>query len=145
MATLYRNVNGRQLEKYLAILPGVQYELDSQCIDIGARAEHNLQQAEVRTGEAHIELLNGGNKNRDRYVVLVDSNVTNAESLQSNSALSIEFGREAYVDENGVEHGGMNGLAVLTNAAHLPKKAHAKSKKPKIRSRPKRGDRGRFA
>ena len=145
MATIYKNLNGRQMEKAIAILPGVQWELDDKALDIGARAEHNLQQAEVRTGVAHIEILNAGVKSRDRYVVLVDSNVSNDESELSNSALSIEFGREAYVDEEGVEHGGMQGLHVLSRAANIKPKPRAKSKAPKVRSRPKRGASGRFA
>ena len=144
MAFIYRNVNGTQLEKYIAILPGVQNEIDGKAEDIGARAEHNLQQADVRTGVAHIDILNAGNKNRDRYVVLVDDNANNKKP-GANSAASIEFGREAYVDQNGREWGEMEGLAVLTRAANLPRSKHPKVRIPHVRQRPKRGKHGRFA
>lgn len=142
MAVIYKTMNGKQMEKALAILPGVQAKLDDVALNIAARAEHNLQQAEVRTGVAHIEILNAGVKKRDRYVLLVDSNITNDEDATSNSALSIEFGRQPYKDpETGEMKGGMEGLFVLTQAANLHGVRGRKAKAPRMRR--KRGPRKR--
>lgn len=130
MAQVYKNVNGKKITKFIAKLDGVQWAVDDKAVDIGHRAERLLMHHRA-TGAAHIELSKG---RVDSYVSLVDSNVTNGESASANSALSIEFGREGFVDENGNEWGAMKGLAILSQAAHVKTKGR-KSKAIKVKRR----------
>ncbi|MGL5825557.1 MAG: DUF5403 family protein [Nocardioides sp.] len=103
----------------IASLPGVQGEVDDETDQLVHRASQLLRQ-HVDTGVAHIEKTRG---DIDGYAVLVDSNVTNIEGGDNNSALSIEFGRAGFVDpETGNTWGQMDGLGVLSRAAKLAAK-----------------------
>ncbi|AUG87198.1 tail completion or Neck1 protein [Streptomyces phage Omar] len=143
MAYVYRGLNGKNLEEFIASMPGVQDEVDSRAFEIGVRAEELLIQHRAE-GIAQIEIAKG---DIDAYVVLADANGTNAKS-GANSALSIEFGRAAYdvevVDETGkvVDQytvGAMEGLHILERASHLPKKSGPKVKGKKRRIKAKAG------
>jgi hypothetical protein len=135
------------MAEFIASLSEVQDEVDQRAFEIGVRAEELLIQHKVE-GVAQIEIAKG---DIDAYVVLSDANGTNAKS-NSNSALSIEFGRQAYdvevVDNQGkvidqYTVGAMQGLHILEEASHLPKKqgpkAKPKKRKVKIKARKKRG------
>jgi hypothetical protein len=147
MAYIFKGLNGKNMAEFIASLPEVQSEVDQRAFEIGVRAEELLLQHRVE-GIAQIEIAKG---DIDAYVVLADANGTNSKS-NSNSALSIEFGRSAYdvevidgqgkvVDEYTV--GAMEGLHILEEASHLPKKSgpkvKAKKRKVKIKARKKRG------
>lgn len=119
MAYIYQRVDGLKFEEFIAYLPGVQDEVDDRAIEIAQRAEALLADHHVEN-VAHIELAKG---DIDAYVVLVDTNVTNDETSKSNSALSIEFGRAGFIDDDGSVWGEMEGLHILTRAANLPKKS----------------------
>jgi hypothetical protein len=147
MAYIYRGLNGKNMAEFIASLSEVQDEVDQRAFEIGVRAEELLIQHKVE-GVAQIEIAKG---DIDAYVVLADANGTNAKS-NSNSALSIEFGRQAYdvevVDNQGkvidqYTVGAMQGLHILEEASHLPKKqgpkAKPKKRKVKIKARKKRG------
>jgi hypothetical protein len=147
MAYIYKGLNGKNMAEVIASLPEVQDEVDQRAFEIGVRAEELLIQHKAE-GIAQIEIAKG---DIDAYVVLADANGTNAKS-NSNSALSIEFGRSAYdvevVDNQGqviyaYTVGAMQGLHVLEEASHLPKKQGPKTKpkkrKVKIKARKKRG------
>lgn len=122
MAEVFDEINGKQLEKYLAVMPGVQSDLARHAFDIGARAEVLL--AEHRQdGHARIERAKG---HVDHYVILNDERGQLA-------AKSIEWGRKAgtylkVVDGEEIEvaYGAMEGLYILTRASNLPKKKRAK-------------------
>ncbi|WP_329289551.1 DUF5403 family protein [Streptomyces pseudovenezuelae] len=150
MAYIYRGLNGKKLEEFIASMPEVQAEVDARAFEIGVRAEELLLKHRAE-GIAQIEIAKG---DIDAYVVLADANGTNSKS-NSNSAMSIEFGRSAYdvevVDDSGkvVDEytvGAMEGLHILEEASHLPKKSapkvRAKKKKVKIRARKRGGGRG---
>lgn len=147
MAYIYKGLNGKNMAEFIASLDAVQAEVDERAFEIGVRAEELLLHHRVE-GIAQIEIAKG---DIDAYVVLSDANGTNAKT-NSNSALSIEFGRQAYdvevidgqgkvVDEYTV--GAMEGLHILEEASHLPKKqgpkAKPKKRKVKIKARKKRG------
>jgi hypothetical protein len=147
MAYIYKGLNGKNMAEFIASLSEVQDEVDQRAFEIGVRAEELLIQHKVE-GVAQIEIAKG---DIDAYVVLSDANGTNAKS-NSNSALSIEFGRQAYdvevVDNQGkvidqYTVGAMQGLHILEEASHLPKKqgpkAKPKKRKVKIKARKKRG------
>jgi hypothetical protein len=147
MAYIYRGLNGKNMEEYIASLPEVQAEVDQRAFEIGVRAEELLLAHRV-DGIAQIDIAKG---DIDAYVVLSDANGTNAKS-NSNSALSIEFGRQAYdvevVDSQGkvvneYTVGAMEGLHILEEASHLPRKngpkAKVKKRKVKIQAGKKRG------
>jgi hypothetical protein len=151
MAYIYRGLNGKNLEEVIAGLDGVQAEVDARAFEIGVRAEELLLQHRAE-GVAQIDIVKG---DVDSYVVLADANGTNAKS-GANSAASIEFGRSAYqvevVDQQGhyvTEYtvGAMQGLHILEQASHLPKKAgpvvKAKRKKVRIIRRKKKRGGGR--
>jgi len=141
MAYIYKAVAGRPLEEFIARLDNVQWEVDSRAVEIADRGENLLRDHRVE-GIAHIELAKG---DIDSYVVLTDSEITNDESSEANSALSIEFGREGWIDEDGNTWGEMKGLHILTTAANLPKKGGRKVKKQKARrDRPRRSRFGKF-
>jgi hypothetical protein len=147
MAYIYKGLNGKNMAEFIASLDAVQAEVDERAFEIGVRAEELLLHHRVE-GIAQVEIAKG---DIDAYVVLSDANGTNAKT-NSNSALSIEFGRQAYdvevidgqgkvVDEYTV--GAMEGLHILEEASHLPKKqgpkAKPKKRKVKIKARKKRG------
>jgi hypothetical protein len=147
MAYIYKGLNGKNMAEFIASLPEVQAEVDQRAFEIGVRAEELLLAHRV-DGIAQIDIAKG---DIDAYVVLSDANGTNAKS-NSNSALSIEFGRQAYdvevVDSQGkvvneYTVGAMEGLHILEEASHLPRKngpkAKAKKRKVKIRAGKKRG------
>ncbi|MEU8835194.1 DUF5403 family protein [Streptomyces sp. NBC_01230] len=139
MAYIYKGLNGKTMGDIIASLPEVQAEVDDRAFEIGVRAEELLIQHKAE-GVAQIEIAKG---DIDAYVVLADANGTNAKS-GANSAASIEFGRSAYdvevVDQQGhyvTEYtvGAMQGLHILEEASHLPKKSgpKVKVKRKKIR------------
>jgi hypothetical protein len=150
MAYIYKGLNGKNMAEVIASLDGVQAEVDERAFEIGVRAEELLLKHRVE-GIAQIEIAKG---DIDAYVVLSDANGTNSTN-NSNSALSIEFGRSAYdvqvVDDRGqvVDEytvGAMEGLHILEEASHLPKKqgpkAKPKKRKVKIKARKRGGGRG---
>jgi hypothetical protein len=141
MAYVYRGLNGKNLEQFIAELDGVQAEVDERAFEIGVRAEELLLQHRAE-GIAQIEIAKG---DIDSYVVLTDANGTNKKA-GANSAASIEFGRSAYdvevVDETGrvineYTVGAMQGLHILEQASHLPKKNGPKVRQKKVRIKAK--------
>jgi len=123
MAEVYKNMGGRKMEKALAVMDGVQDELDARTFEIAVRAEELLLQHR-QEGHATIEVEEG---RVDHYVILSDERGQKA-------ALSIEYGRAAHTktveDDDGnefeVEVGGMEGLYILHEATRLPKKRKGK-------------------
>jgi hypothetical protein len=139
MAYIYKGLNGKTMGDIIADIDGVQAEVDARAFEIGIRAEELLLQHRAE-GIAQIEIVKG---DVDSYVVLADANGTNAKS-GANSAASIEFGRSGYdvevVDQQGhyvTEYsvGAMQGLHILEEASHLPKKSGpaVKVKRKKVR------------
>ncbi|MGW0861294.1 DUF5403 family protein [Streptomyces sp. NPDC002611] len=129
MAYIYKGLDGKKMSEFIALLPEVQDEIDRRAFEIGVRAEDLLLQHRAE-GVAQIDVVKG---DIDSYVVLEDTNGTNRKS-GANSAMSIEFGRSAYsvevVDQNGqyvTEYtvGAMEGLHILEQASHLPKRTEA--------------------
>ncbi|MGW8630604.1 DUF5403 family protein [Streptomyces sp. NPDC055793] len=129
MAEIYKGLGGKKMSEVIASNDGVQAEIWERTFEIAARAEALLVQHRAE-GIARIDMAKG---DIDAYVVLEDRNATNKGS-GANSAASIEFGRSAYevevvnskgqvVDE--YEVGAMDGLYILTEASHLPKKRRA--------------------
>ncbi|QJD50660.1 hypothetical protein SEA_ISSMI_14 [Streptomyces phage Issmi] len=150
MAYIYRGLNGKNMEEVIARLDGVQAEVDNRAFEIGVRAEELLMKHRAE-GVARIDIAKG---DIDSYVVLEDANGTNSKS-NANSAMSIEFGRSAYdvelVDETGkvvreYTVGAMEGLHILEEASHLPKKHGPKVKgrkqRIKVKGRKRGGGRG---
>jgi hypothetical protein len=141
MAFLYKNT-----PKVIAQLEGVQAEIWERTFEIAVRAEELLKQHRAE-GVASIDVAKG---RIDGYVVLQDANGTNKKS-GANSAASIEFGRDGYtvvvVDDQGkavttYEVGPMEGLHILEEASHLPKKSRSKVSVPKVvkvKAKKKRG------
>jgi RecA/RadA recombinase len=124
----------------------VQAEVEERAFEIGVRAEELLLQHRAE-GIAQIEIAKG---KIDSYVVLTDANATNRKT-NANSAASIEFGRSGYkvevVDETGkvvdtYEVGPMEGLHILEEAAHLPKKQGPKVRAKTVRIKANRRKRG---
>ncbi|MFE9924269.1 DUF5403 family protein [Streptomyces sp. NPDC005774] len=142
-----------RLHKLVAELDGVQGEIWERTFEIAARAEAALVQHRV-DGVAKIDMLKG---DIDGYVVLEDkanSNQTPTKNKKyANSAASIEFGRSGYevelVNERGqivrtYEVSPSEGLHILTEASHLPKKQrNLRVKSRKIRVRVKSGSKKR--
>ena len=125
MAYIYKSVGNVKLEKFIAQLDNVQWEVDSRALEIAERGQDLLRDHRV-DDVAHTEVEKDG---IDAFAVLVDNYVSNNETKQSNTALSIEFGRAGFIDpDTGEEWGEMEGLFILTQAAHLPKKSGAGSK-----------------
>ncbi|MGW6600603.1 DUF5403 family protein [Streptomyces sp. NPDC055036] len=115
MAKVYLKTN-----KIVAQHADVQGELERRAFEVGVRAEQILVEHR-QDGHAEIDIEHG---DIDYYVVLSDERGQRA-------ALSIEYGREAGEyqvrdPETGemitVEYGAMEGLYVLAQASHLPKK-----------------------
>ncbi|MGW1558316.1 DUF5403 family protein [Streptomyces sp. NPDC002144] len=123
MAHIEDKVGRHKLEKYIALLPGVQDALDEARFEIAARAEELLLQHRLE-GHAQIDVVDG---DVDKYVVLDDERGKAA-------ALSIEYGRAASVEvrtrKDGTTYlatvGAMDGLFILARAANLPKKRKGK-------------------
>lgn len=150
MATIYKGLNGKKMTEVIASLPEVQGEIWERTFEIAARAEALLVQHRVE-GIAQIDMAKG---DIDAYVVLEDTNETNARN-GNNSAASIELGRGGYtvqvVDDRGkvideYEVGPMEGLHILEEASHLPKRSRglraATEKVVKIKAKKRGGGRG---
>lgn len=131
---------GRELTEFIALLPGVQDAVAITAADIAVDATALLMDHHVEN-IAHIEVLKG---DVDRYVSLVDSNVTNEESASNNSALSIELGRAGYIDQHGKTYGEMEGLYILSRAAGVQRKRGRIAKIRRPRNDARRDKRGRF-
>ncbi|ATI18877.1 hypothetical protein SEA_JANUS_14 [Streptomyces phage Janus] len=110
--------------KIVAQHADVQDELERRTFEVAVRAEQLLIQHR-QDGHAEIDIEHG---DIDYYVVLSDERGQKA-------ALSIEYGREAGEyevrdPETGemvtVEYGAMEGLFILAQASHLPKKRKGK-------------------
>ncbi|MFG2923885.1 DUF5403 family protein [Streptomyces sp. NPDC048305] len=140
MAYIYKGLDGRKMTEFIASLDGVQDEVWGRTFEIAARAEALLVQHRAE-GVARIDMAKG---DIDAYVVLEDTNRNNTGSQKSsaNSAASIEFGRSGYevevVDSSGevvneYEVGPMEGLYILTEASHLPKKRRSVRSPKKVR------------
>ncbi|MFJ3775227.1 DUF5403 family protein [Streptomyces sp. NPDC090075] len=147
MAYIYKGVNGKKLTEFIALLDGVQAEVDARAFEIAVRAEEALKQHRAE-GIAQIDIAKG---DIDAYVVLEDANGSNSNS-NANSAMSIEYGRNGYkvevVDDTGkvvntYEVGPMEGLHILEDASHLPRKHGTPVKVPKtVKVRKRGGGRG---
>jgi len=119
MAEIYKSVGGRKLEKAIAITEEVQNELEAILFEMQARASVDLVEHR-HDGHAQIEIDHGD----------VDWYLTLSDERGQKAALSIEFGRQAYVDpETGEEKGAMEGLYILHKATNLPRKRKGKVKK----------------
>ncbi|MFI1799853.1 DUF5403 family protein [Streptomyces sp. NPDC020379] len=125
MAKVYQSVNGRKIEKVIAVNEGVQAELTARAFEIAVRAEEILVQHRA-DGHAEIDVEAGDN---NRYVILSDDRGQKA-------ALSIEYGRAESVIVREDKHGkkyldvlpAMDGLYILATASNLPKKRKGKVK-----------------
>ncbi|AXQ62338.1 hypothetical protein SEA_TRVXSCOTT_12 [Streptomyces phage TrvxScott] len=151
MADLYWTPGPKdKLLKLIAELDGVQGEIWERTFEIAARAEALLVQHRV-DGVAKIDMAKG---DIDAYVVLEDRNKTNAKK-GGNSAASIELGRGGYTVEvvnakgqtvNEYEVAPAEGLHILAEASHLPKRSRglraATEKRVKVKQRKRGGGRG---
>lgn len=136
---IYKRARGKPLEEYLALMDPIQERIALAAADIAVDADALLKDHHVER-IAHIEVTKG---DIDRYVCLVDSNVTNGESARNNSALSIEMGRAGFIDpETGKTWGEMDGLYVLSRAAGVKRRRRTFNKK--VRRKPQFDKRGRF-
>ncbi|WJN62792.1 tail completion protein [Streptomyces phage phiScoe2] len=128
MARVYDNVGGKELEKFLGMMPGVAGALDDTTFEVAVKAEALLQLHQDYDDDidAHSEIdVERGRV--DRYVVLNDDRGQKA-------AMSIEYGRAAgkktVKDKHGndveVTWGAMDGLYILAQASNLPKKRKGK-------------------
>jgi hypothetical protein len=111
MAEVYKRINGRKIEKALAVEAGVQAALEDTTLEVAVRAESLLAEHH-HSGDAEIDVEAG---KIDHYVILSDERGQLA-------ALSIEFGREPHENDDGELVGGMDGLHILGRAAHLKPK-----------------------
>ncbi|MGM9381112.1 DUF5403 family protein [Streptomyces antibioticus] len=142
-----------KLAQLIAELDGVQGEIWERTFEIAARAEALLVQHRV-DGIAKIDMAKG---DIDAYVVLEDTNKTNTGSgkKNANSAASIELGRGGYTVEVENEHGQVvneyevapaEGLHILAEASHLPKRSRglraATEKRVRVKQRKRGGGRG---
>lgn len=150
MAYIYKGLDGKNMEEVIASLDGVQGALWERTFEIAARAEALLVQHRVE-GIAQVDMAKG---DIDAYVVLEDANATNKKK-GANSAASIELGRGGYtvevVDEQGrvvdeYEVAPAEGLHILAEASHLPKRSRglraATEKRVRIKQRKRGGGRG---
>lgn len=130
MAEIYKRVKGQPIEKFIGKVRPVQAELSERAFEIGVRAEQRLIDHR-QDGHAYIEVDTFGNV--DWYVWLNDENGDEA-------AMSIEFGRAGYIDVETKEvFGAMEGLFILTDAAHLSRKRGRRLPKERVRvKRPRR-------
>ncbi|WJN62944.1 tail completion protein [Streptomyces phage phiScoe25] len=130
MVHIEKNVNGKEFQKFIAMMPGVAGALDDTTFEVAVKAEALLQlhqdydEEERLEGHSEIDIERG---RVDRYVVLSDDRGQKA-------AMSIEYGRAAgsktVKDEHGneveVSWGAMDGLFILAQASNLPKKRKGK-------------------
>ena len=128
MAKIYDFKGKRQLERRVAVLPGVQAALDEERFKVAVRAEELLLQARQTSsyseGHSSIDVADG---DVDKYVILDDERGKAA-------AMSIEYGRaEQFVvrdDGEGQTYldfiPATEGLFILARAANLPKKRKGK-------------------
>jgi hypothetical protein len=115
MARMYDRVNGKKLEKLIALTQEAQDGLKDETKKIGRKAEALLSET---SGEGHAFIETDHDTGKvDHYVVLNDERGLLA-------ALSIEYGRKAqfYDIESGEEAGAMEGLFILHRAAGLTPK-----------------------
>jgi hypothetical protein len=114
MAVIYRRVGGRKLTKVIAMHRDVQLAIDEEAAKRAVIAEALLNtRAKHRTGTSTIDVDKG---DVDAYVVLDDTRGLHA-------ALSIEYGRNAEVQEidgEEVHIGAAEGLWVLHDAFDIP-------------------------
>lgn len=115
MAEVFRSVNGKKLEKYIAQRDEVQDELDRVLFKAEVRAEEHLARVRASigyTGDHHIE-IETKRGDVDRYLILSDE-------AGQRAAMSIEYGRQAYEveREDGTTYRveGMEGLGILHKA-----------------------------
>lgn len=112
---MYRRLKGSggDVNRALAKSVVVQEALLSHAFRIGAIAEENLIKRRY-SGDAKIEITDETTANNpDVYVWLNDK-------AGDEAAMSVEFGREGYIDpDTGERYGQMDGLFVLTDAANL--------------------------
>lgn len=109
MATVYKSVGGKQIEKVIALNEGVQAELDDILFTMVAAADLELLK-HTDTGASQIESSRG---KVDRYITLSDERGQKA-------ALSIEYGRKPSINpDTGATIAGMDGLFILHKATHL--------------------------
>jgi len=112
MAEVYKTINGKKFEKWLAYHPAVGGALRWSAIAVANQAKRNLAKHRFE-GESSIGLEKG---KLDYYVVLQDKNGTGA-------AWGIEFGRQGQPRkgltqlERYRKGGGMKGLRILRDAA----------------------------
>lgn len=150
MAYIYKGLNGKKMSEVIASNDGVQGEIWERTFEIAARAEALLVQHRVE-GIAQIDMAKG---DIDAYVVLEDRNTTNAKK-GNNSAASIELGRGGYTVEvvnergqvvNEYEVAPAEGLHILAEASHLPKRSRglraAADKRVRVKQRKRGGGRG---
>lgn len=140
-ASVNRRTRGMDTVDWIANLAGVQESVELGATRIATVADGLLLDHHVEF-IAHIEVES---HDVDRFVCLVDSNVTNEESATNNSALSIELGRAGYIDEHGQTYGEMEGLYILSTAARVPRKRGRIAKIYRPRNQQRRGRSGRFA
>ncbi|MGW1040039.1 DUF5403 family protein [Streptomyces sp. NPDC002547] len=146
MAEIFLTVGKRNIEEIIARTQTVQDEIWERTFEIAARAEALLVQHRVEN-IAKVDMAKG---DIDAYVVLEDSNQTNAKA-GNNSALSIETGRGGYTVEVVNERGQVvdryevapaEGLHILAEASHLPKNQRtlrpAKAKTVRIKAKPEK-------
>ncbi len=118
MAIVYRRVNGKEIQKFIAITEPVQAELAIQAGVIAVKAEKLLEEHR-ETGNAKI-IVERGDK-VDYYVSLVDE-----------AALSIEFGREGFIDpDSGIIYDRMEPLYILSRASGVGRKRPFRDPKKK--------------
>lgn len=157
MAKVYRRVGGKSFEKAIAMHRDVQESLDRHVFQAAVRAEADLQRRREEPfeieGVGRATILHGSSIDieigkTDRSLVLEDRpNIPadlNPLVRNLNTALSIEYGREAgsktitMKDSRGrvvhrkVKWGHMDGLFILHHALGV------KAKKPKKGGRPNR-------
>lgn len=124
MAYVYKGIDGKKLEEYIADLPEVQGELRRETFHMATQAKALLA-AHHHDGHAEIEVAKG---DIDWYVVLSDERGQKA-------ALSIEYGRRAGSYEKmvwdsvahrwkktTVHYGAMEGLYILHRATNLKRR-----------------------
>lgn len=119
----------RELNGLVANSAQVQRAMDAGAFRVHALAEQRLLDhhysgaAQIVTERVSSPRIRG---RVDRKIILRDTgSVTDGVA---NTALSIEFGRAPYVDQYGVEYGGMQGLYILTMAAAMAAKKPPKFK-----------------
>ncbi|APC43255.1 hypothetical protein Joe_15 [Streptomyces phage Joe] len=132
MFEIDNTVDGKDFEKFIAMMPGVAAALDDTTFEVAVKAEALLQEhqdydvTERNQGHSNIDIERG---RVDRYVVLNDDRGQKA-------AMSIEYGRAAgkktVKDKNGdkveISWGASEGLYILAQASNLPKKRKGKVK-----------------